>query len=182
MFSIDAILHSTDFSTGARQALAYAIAMARRHQSSLHVLHVTDDRDGDTDRAPDASNEQDARYDAADEAPSTQVEARMAELIEEAGAADLAVTLVHERGAVPVPFIIDYAEEQAMDLVVMGTHGCRGIKRMLLGSVEEAVVHEAECSVMTVRGDMMRRRTLQSIAYSCPWTCPSFRRRSTALH
>lgn len=83
MFSIDAILHPTDFSTGARQALGYAIAMARRHQSRLHVLHVADDRGGDTDRAPDV------RHGGADEVQPTPAEARMAELIQKAGAADL---------------------------------------------------------------------------------------------
>jgi len=146
MFSIDAILHPTDFSTDARQALAYAISMARRHQSTLHVLHVADDLAGGTDRA------QGAGHDAPDDAQPTPEEARLAELIQEAGAGDLAVKMVHEQGASPGPSIIEYAEEQSMDLVVMGTHGRRGVKRMLLGSVAEEVVHEADCSVMTVRG------------------------------
>lgn len=63
----------------------------------------------------------------------------------------LAVTMVHERGAAPAPFIIGYADEQDVDLIVLGTHGRRGMKRLLLGSVAKEVVHEAECAVMTVR-------------------------------
>jgi len=75
----------------------------------------------------------------------------MNELLREAGAADVAVTKAYMQGAAPGPLVIEYAEEQAVDLVVMGTHGRRGLKRMLVGSVAEEVVHEASCSVMTVR-------------------------------
>jgi nucleotide-binding universal stress UspA family protein len=158
MFSINAILHPTDFSTGARQALAYAIAMARRHQATLHVLHVGPhvggNRSSKTDPAsdaPDAAGAQDVQHEVADDAEPTPAEDRMNELLREAGAADVTVTTAYERGAAPGPLVIEYAEAQAVDLVVMGTHGRRGIKRMLVGSVAEEVVHEASCSVMTVR-------------------------------
>jgi nucleotide-binding universal stress UspA family protein len=47
--------------------------------------------------------------------------------------------------------ILDYADEHDIDLIVMGTHGRRGIDRWLLGSVTERVVRTAEMPVLTVR-------------------------------
>jgi nucleotide-binding universal stress UspA family protein len=45
------------------------------------------------------------------------------------------------------------AKELGIDLIVMGTHGRRGLKRALLGSVAETVVRAAPCPVLTVRFD-----------------------------
>jgi nucleotide-binding universal stress UspA family protein len=47
--------------------------------------------------------------------------------------------------------IIQFAEENSIDLIVMGTKGKTGIKRFLLGSVTESVVHHAHCPVLVVR-------------------------------
>jgi nucleotide-binding universal stress UspA family protein len=50
----------------------------------------------------------------------------------------------------PIPMILREAHERAVDLIVMGTHGLRGWRRALLGSVAEGVLHSAECPVLTV--------------------------------
>lgn len=47
--------------------------------------------------------------------------------------------------------ILDYAEQQGTDLIVIGTRGITGVKRFLLGSVASAVVHHAPCPVLVVR-------------------------------
>ena len=47
--------------------------------------------------------------------------------------------------------ILQTAEEVGAELIVMGTHGRRGVGRMLLGSIAEAVVRTASCPVLTVR-------------------------------
>lgn len=47
--------------------------------------------------------------------------------------------------------ITQTARDLGVDLIVMGTHGRRGISRALLGSVTEAVVRSASCPVLTVR-------------------------------
>jgi nucleotide-binding universal stress UspA family protein len=49
------------------------------------------------------------------------------------------------------PQIVDYANNQDIDLIVMGTHGRRGVAHLLLGSVAEHVVRTADCPVLTVR-------------------------------
>jgi nucleotide-binding universal stress UspA family protein len=47
--------------------------------------------------------------------------------------------------------ILDYAERWPADLIVLGSHGRRGLNRLLIGSVSEAVAHHAHCSVEIVR-------------------------------
>jgi nucleotide-binding universal stress UspA family protein len=47
--------------------------------------------------------------------------------------------------------IDNVAEKIGADLIAMGTHGRRGVKRMLLGSVAESVVRSAPCPVLTIR-------------------------------
>ncbi len=51
----------------------------------------------------------------------------------------------------PAPAIVSYAERCDIDLIVMGTHGRRGVRRLLLGSTAEEVVRTAPCPVFTVR-------------------------------
>jgi nucleotide-binding universal stress UspA family protein len=48
--------------------------------------------------------------------------------------------------------ILDEAAEWPCDLIVVGSHGHKGLERFLLGSVSEAVAHHASCSVVIVRG------------------------------
>ena len=52
----------------------------------------------------------------------------------------------------PKEVILDEAQKWGADLIVVGSHGRRGIKRFLLGSVSEAVAMNARCSVVVVRG------------------------------
>lgn len=54
------------------------------------------------------------------------------------------------RDAAAAPAILDYAHEHEVDLIVLGTHGRRGLRRLFLGSVAEEVVRLSECPVLTV--------------------------------
>jgi len=51
----------------------------------------------------------------------------------------------------PAKNIIDFANENSMDLIVIATHGYRGVKRLLLGSVASKVLHEAHVAVLLIR-------------------------------
>ncbi|HEY3820262.1 MAG TPA: universal stress protein [Polyangiaceae bacterium] len=53
--------------------------------------------------------------------------------------------------------IVDFAAEAKVDLIVIGTHGRRGVPRALLGSVAESVVRSAPCPVLTVHGPPSRK-------------------------
>jgi nucleotide-binding universal stress UspA family protein len=57
----------------------------------------------------------------------------------------------HVREGDPADVIIDVANEQQAELIVVGSRGLTGIKRFLLGSVSNKVSHHASCSVMIVR-------------------------------
>ena len=54
------------------------------------------------------------------------------------------------RATVPAPAITQYATDERIDLIVMGTHGRRGMAHLLMGSVAERVVRTASCPVLTV--------------------------------
>jgi len=58
----------------------------------------------------------------------------------------------------PKEVILEEAKKWNADLIVVGSHGRRGIKRLLLGSVSEAVAMNAHCSVVVVRGSSQRAR------------------------
>ena len=51
----------------------------------------------------------------------------------------------------PRTVVLEYAEAEHVDLIIMGTHGRSGMAHLLLGSVAERVVRAARCPVMTVR-------------------------------
>ena len=51
----------------------------------------------------------------------------------------------------PAGEIVRYATDAGIDLIVMGTHGRTGLERLLLGSVAEKVMRDANCSVLVVK-------------------------------
>jgi universal stress protein A len=53
----------------------------------------------------------------------------------------------------PSDRIVEYAKENGVDLIVMGTHGRTGLGRVIMGSVAEAVVRRAECPVLALKSD-----------------------------
>jgi nucleotide-binding universal stress UspA family protein len=68
----------------------------------------------------------------------------------EAAGVKMETKIVERHPSVP-DAIIQFAEENGVDLVVMGTKGKTAISRFLLGSVTESVVHHAHCPVLVVR-------------------------------
>ncbi|MFB6311688.1 MAG: universal stress protein [Salinirussus sp.] len=75
---------------------------------------------------------------------------KAAERAEEAGYHEEAVETVLETGR-PARGIVDYATEHDVDHVVIGSHGRRGVSRVLLGSVAEAVTRRSDVPVTIVR-------------------------------
>jgi nucleotide-binding universal stress UspA family protein len=140
------ILVPTDFSETADSALTYAKALASQLGASVHLLHVFAD--------PYTS----AAYASEVYAPMPpEVRARALKDIEEClrerldgeGAEVMGTTAVVT--GLTAKQIVRYAAEHGIDLIVMGTHGRRGVSHILLGSVAEHVVRTARCPVLTVR-------------------------------
>ena len=148
MLYVRKVLFPTDFSPFSRDALSYAAHIAGKYGAELHILHVIvlhDDDPHDPARDfPDLSEVRSVLEELAKE--------RMGSLIKEHDIPDLVLKLVHRRDISAAPPIVEYAREQDIDLVVMGTHGRRGVRKLLLGSVTNEVIRLAPCSVLTVRG------------------------------
>src|SRR5262245_45370111 len=142
------ILFATDFSRASRPAGGGAAAFARHFGARLHVLHVVPPV---TDPTP---------------APAA-LRAVAAEL--ERG---LAVVTAIRSGRV-ARHIVDYAQRNAIDLIVIGTHGRTGISHALLGSVAEAVTRRARCRVLTVPASLTEVAPPAAVAEAAdePTTC-----------
>ncbi len=80
-----------------------------------------------------------------------QAERHLADWKRDAEAAGLARVSTAKAIGEPAAEIVAYAEEQGVDLLVMGTHGRTGLQHALLGSIAERVVRRARCPVLTVR-------------------------------
>lgn len=142
---IEKILFPTDFSTGSEHAFAYAADMARKYGARLFVVHVFYDIIRTTEwYVPDLPLEN-LDKDMAESA-ERQLNAFCDKL--DCGGAEVERKVL--RGT-PFREIVRYAEENAVDLIVIGTHGRTGIDRVLFGSTAEQVVRRAGCPVLSVR-------------------------------
>lgn len=139
----DRVLVPTDGSEPSLRAAEHAAELAARFDATLHALYVVD-----ADPSPLAVSRADVREtlrEVGEQAAEATFE-KVQPLADDAGV-DLETAVVE--GA-PAEQIVDYATEQAVDLVVMGTHGRSGLGRRLLGSVTERVVRNAPVPVLTV--------------------------------
>lgn len=150
MFKTDVILHPTDFSEDAHHAFKYAYELAKLRDAELHLLHVAPSLGDDPLRgAFDASLDEDEFYKQIQE----EADEKMKALIQTVEDSAVPVRRIHSRGISPAKVIVEYAEKENVDLVVMGTEGRTGVSRLVLGSVAGEVVRNAPCAVMTVRQD-----------------------------
>ncbi len=146
MLNLHSILCPTDFSEFSEQSVRYACELAEKYQAELHLLNVLQDYDA---VAP-ATGETFAPF--ADWLPELrkQSQEQLDKLLGTEWSSKLLVHRITRVGA-PIDEIVKYAKEHNIDLIVQSTHGRRGIKHMLLGSVAENIVRYAPCPVLTVR-------------------------------
>ena len=132
---------ATDFSPASEAALPYALTIARHYGSELFVAHVIPPEFADLiapERAPTIRQE------------AQRFAQQNMERFLSAG---------RQRGVSCQPFIGEGAiwdvlqemiQQNGIDLIVLGTHGRRGLRKLLLGSVAEEVFRMAPCPVLTV--------------------------------
>lgn len=143
------ILVPHDFSASANHAAAIARDEAKLHGGKLLLLHVIEfPQQLGTDTAI-VPTETGAPISLKDYAISSS-EAHLQDLATRLGA-DLVVATPYIRIGHPVDEITRFAEENNVDLIVMGTHGRTGIRALMAGSVTERVVRHASVPVLTVR-------------------------------
>lgn len=128
--SIGRILVATDFSESAELAVSEAVALARRTGAELVVAHAMDPHD--------------ARAQSATRGTLEEIRSRLAR-----EHANVSAHLLEGRAAEAIG---DAAIRIDADLVVVGTHGRTGYRRVLLGSVAERVIRSCERAVLVARG------------------------------
>ena len=142
---IKKVLFATDFSEGSTHALPYAVDATKQYGAKLYLIHVV--------------------YDVAKTAgwyvPHVSIDEIYTDM-EKSAMAELEKTYIEEMKdlknvervvlkGIPYEEIGRFALDNHIDLIVMGTHGRRGIDRMLFGSTAEQVVRNAPCPVLSVR-------------------------------
>jgi universal stress protein A len=133
-----------DFSAPSEAALIYALRLATLGQAEIHVCHVIP-----------VPHVLDAFYEHGFEQPESvahikhRARNRVKEIVLAAGAG--VAPHVHFSEGAATEGVLKEAMRLKPDLIVMGTHGWRGVKRVFLGSVAEGVVRGAPCPVLTLR-------------------------------
>ena len=141
------ILVPTDFSPPSASALAMARELATRFGASIHLLHVLEDPYVAGSYAPEVYGYVPAGLrETWQRTAETQLLAVFPEREREPFRAKSTVVF-----GSPARTIVEYADSNGFDLIVMGTHGRGGVAHLLLGSVAERVVRTAPCPVLTVR-------------------------------
>jgi len=141
------ILLAIDDSKHAEAAIQQIIAQAGPQGAEVRVLHVLEP-------APVFPDGQSWGYDTEFGMVRKEQERQAAELVSRAAkalrSAGCKVTTAVEWGF-PKLVILDQAAEWHADLIVVGSHGRKGLDHFLMGSVSEAVARHAACSVEIVR-------------------------------
>ena len=146
MFEIHRILVPIDFSEHSRRALEAAVALARTHGASVHLLHCYPVNVGAVSPYGLVIPE------SLDREVREAAGAKLAEWRQTAAVdgveMDDRVTPIF-----PSEAIAATAEELGADLIVMGTRGLTGFRHVLLGSVAERTLRTAPCPVLTIKAD-----------------------------
>jgi nucleotide-binding universal stress UspA family protein len=141
------ILVATDFSPASAPAFERALALARELSAQLLVVHAYQDGAmSELGFAPTGC------YETWDREVRGHADVRVAPLLARAREQGVEAEALLVPGF-PGDAIVEAARQRRADLVVMGTHGRRGVARLVLGSVAASVLASAPCPVMTERGE-----------------------------
>ena len=133
------ILFPTDFSHTGDAALQMATSLARDSGATLLIVHI--------EEAPTVYAGGDFYYGIPE--PPTEELQRM---LEQVKPTDPGVPYEHRMlTGDPANAIVKLADQESVDMIVMGTHGRTGLARLLMGSVAEAVVRRSSCPVLTYK-------------------------------
>lgn len=146
MVTLKKILVATDFGEASAAALRYGRELATAFAATLRVLHVAEDLsvtgvglNGYAGLPPEVLQDIERAARQQTENLVTDDDRRLLKAE--------AITITSNRIAAT---IVDYARANAIDLIVVGTHGRRALTHMMLGSVAERIVRTAPCPVLTV--------------------------------
>jgi nucleotide-binding universal stress UspA family protein len=139
------IVIATDGSENTQRAISYGIEIAKLSGAIVHALYVVD-------TSSFSAMPMDAGWEEMYEILRKEGEKAVYDVKERGEAAGVEVREVLEEGH-PSTEIINFAEKNDIDLIVMGTLGKTGLDRFLLGSVAEKVVRNSKVPVLVVRSE-----------------------------
>ncbi|HEU0140216.1 MAG TPA: universal stress protein [Bryobacteraceae bacterium] len=145
MLKLERILCPVDFSEFSAKAYDYAHSLARHYGAKLFVLHVTEPIISIYRGYMSA-----AMVDEIYTRQTADTQEKVRKLSERHQGGQVESDVVVQLGIVS-DSILTLAETQEIDLIVMGTHGRRGIDRLAMGSNTERVLRKALCPVLAVR-------------------------------
>ena len=169
MLPIRRILFPTDFSTASRSALDHALLWAELFEAELLLLHVLALRTAD----PFHPEHHFPAPEELEERLHQLAESEMAGLLAEHQDRQLNLRKTVRRAPEIERGILDFAEAEGADLLIMGTHGRRGPAHLLMGSVTSEVLRRAHLPVLVVPSRDARpagrlRRVLAATDFSRP--------------
>ncbi len=142
MKTIKKIVVPIDFTSATEKVISYAVSVAEQLKAHVAFLHVNETFSGYDMLMVHTS------FTRISKEMKEKAEEKMAHLLEDHGSLAGGCSGQVVSGDV-VDEIIAFAEEEKADLIVIGTHGVKGLERVLLGSVAEQVVKKAPCPVLT---------------------------------
>jgi nucleotide-binding universal stress UspA family protein len=157
MPAIKRILIPYDFSETSAAAVRYGLAVARTYGARVILLHVG------TQAHSDLGTEFPLGLEGAVE---DAVRERLLRILTPAEQSEFKPELAVRPG-VPAAEIVQYAEDQNVDLIVMGTHGRGFVGHFVMGSVAEKVVRTAPCPVLTIRNPR-EKEAVQEVVPAAP--------------
>jgi nucleotide-binding universal stress UspA family protein len=146
MKRIRRVLHASDFSSASRRAFDTALMIAKSVNAKLAIVHVLAPVVTVPDQYIDA-----ATLDQLDKQARQWSTRHLDRLAARATKAGVPASVVLRDGD-PADQIVRVCRATKSDLIIVGTHGRRGLQKFFLGSVAERVVSTAACPVVTVRG------------------------------
>jgi len=134
------IIVPVDFLKNSDKLVDYSIKMAEKLSVSIHFIHVVTSPVGDAMIGAPFAAEYEGRM-------LSDAQERMANLLKDNSERCPSCTGDVVLGE-PVDKIIEIAQEKRADLIIISTHGAKGLEKILLGSVAERVLKQAHCPVL----------------------------------
>lgn len=154
--SLKRLLMATDFSSPSEIALSHALAIARRYRSRIYLAHVT---------PPELYKSVPGEFlKEAMERAREHAQHEMSHIIRAHGLGTLRHRILQEEGNIS-DVLLQLVKKHSIDLLVIGTRGHRGVKRLLVGSVAEKIFRQATCPVLIVPPSAEERSRIARILY-----------------
>jgi nucleotide-binding universal stress UspA family protein len=156
---INTVLCPTDLSPAGNVCLSYALSIARRYNAKLYLQYVSE-----LDR-PEAEADIRRRFpDLSEHHPQAR---------------DVSVEYVFDRDVEPSNSIIRFADDRDVDLIVMSTHGRKGLRRVYIGNTAAEVVRQSTRPVLTITHPFHRKIFSRPVTEKTAITIPGLDRQRT---